>query len=114
MPSWLRAGAVFSPSHGADQLGDDAETVVPDVRGRVPVVRQPAHGRRQSPTAAPGPGVVVVPERRAEQLPRLGLEEVPRGEQVDGWVAETQAAEVDDGRQPAVLHQEVAGLDVAV
>ena len=71
-------------------------------------------GRRRDPAAPARPGRVVDAQRRAERRARLGLHELPGGDQVDRRVADGERAEVDHGGEAAVADEQVAGRRVAV
>jgi hypothetical protein len=64
--------------------------------------------------AGAGPGALVRADGVAEGRAALALEERPRHRQIAGVVAHSGTAEVDDGRQPVVLPEQVARGDLDV
>jgi hypothetical protein len=93
-------------------IGEDLTDHMPGVgreRGvRVAVVRELDERYRQRPAAASFPGGVIDPQDGAEDAPRIGGKEVPRDDQVARRIANAQAAEVDDGAEPAATGAEPA------
>ena len=80
----------------------------------VEVIREGDQGYRQGPTPASRPGSAVDGQCRAEDLAGFGGEVVPGDHEVAGWVASGQRAEVDDGGELAIFHQQVPGSEVRV
>src|SRR3712207_5725274 len=87
---------------GVQRLRDDAGI-------GLPVVGQCDESLRESPPPAAEPHRLVDAQLGEERAAAAAGEQVPRRLQVAGRVAHVESSEVDDRRQAAVDHQEVAG-----
>ena len=72
------------------------------------------HGLPDRPAASPGPGRPVHGQPFLEDPAALAGQERPGDRGVAGWIADAARAEIDDGGQPSVLSQQVAGLRIAM
>ena len=71
------------------------------------VVREGDEPDGECPAATSRPRRVIDLQRCAEDVPRLGGEEIPRDDQVACGIAHTQTPEVNDSTDPAPLDQQV-------
>src|SRR5436190_24089437 len=69
---------------------------------------------RERPAAGAGPGRVVDGEFAPESLAAGCVEQLPGDHHVAGRIADADAPEVDHRAQPAVLHEDVARVEVTV
>ena len=110
----LSSASLLSSEYLVDHLAS-ADAPAEALGSRVGVV----HGQRdqgfpESPTASPRPRSAIQPEPLSKCLAALAEEERPRDRQVAGRITHGGAAEVDDGAQAAIDHEEIRAHDVAV
>ncbi len=98
---------------GEDFIDGASSNVGEDGVGAL-VVGQGDQPDGQGPAATSRPRRVIDRQRGAEDVPRLGGEEIPRDDQVAGWIAHPQTSEVDDGAEPTLLDQQVQWCQVSV